>query len=139
MTHPIRPVKTFILRLWREPGDPKEGAGWRGLIRPLDASAAIADGKELSFNGLENLLAALRASTRTSPVHMGRVAIFSLASIFKCRSALGQRIGFVTNHPCLSLACREQNPSMRITAMPIAGVAKSLEFGIHICPCENPP
>jgi hypothetical protein len=61
MTHPIRPVKTFILRLWREPGDPKGDAGWRGLIRPLDTGAARADGKELSFNGLENLLAALRA------------------------------------------------------------------------------
>jgi len=61
MTHPIRPVKTFILRLWREPGDPKAEAGWRGLIRPLDAGAARADGQALPFNGLENLLAALRA------------------------------------------------------------------------------
>jgi hypothetical protein len=61
MTHPVRPVFTFVLRLWREPGDPEGEAGWRGLIRPLGASAATSSEKELPFHGLEKLLAALRA------------------------------------------------------------------------------
>jgi hypothetical protein len=60
MTHSIRPVKTFILRLWREPGDPEGDAGWRGLIRPLSAGAGPAEQAEWPFHGLQNLLAALR-------------------------------------------------------------------------------
>lgn len=60
MSHAIRPVKTFILRLWREPGDPEGDTGWRVLIRPLSAGAGPAEQAELSFHGLQNLSAALR-------------------------------------------------------------------------------
>lgn len=60
MTHSIRPVNTFILRLWREPGDQEGDAGWRGLIRPLDANADAVDEAPVVFYGLENLLDALR-------------------------------------------------------------------------------
>lgn len=60
MTHSIRPVNTFILRLWREPGDQEGDAGWRGLIRPLDAGADAVDETQAVFYGLENLLDALR-------------------------------------------------------------------------------
>jgi hypothetical protein len=60
MTHPIRPVNTFILRLWREPGDQEGDTGWRGLIRPLDADADAVDEAQAIFYGLENLLDALR-------------------------------------------------------------------------------
>ena len=55
MIHPIRPVKTFILRLWREPGAQEGDAGWRGLIRPLDAEEG-----EMNFQGLDNLTDVLR-------------------------------------------------------------------------------
>ena len=58
MTRPIRPVKTFVLRLWREPGDEKTEAGWRGAIRSLETRNAQA--REVSFCGLGNLLAALQ-------------------------------------------------------------------------------
>jgi hypothetical protein len=60
MTHSIRPVNTFILRLWREPGDQDDDAGWRGLIRPLEAGADTVDEAQIVFYGLENLLDALR-------------------------------------------------------------------------------
>jgi hypothetical protein len=59
MTHAIRPVNTFILRLWREPGDQEGDVGWRGLIRPLDADADAVDEAQVVFYGLENLLDAL--------------------------------------------------------------------------------
>ncbi len=59
MTHPIRPVKTFVLRLWREPGDQETEAAWRGLLRPLGTNAAAANKHEVLFHGLDNLLAAL--------------------------------------------------------------------------------
>jgi hypothetical protein len=36
MTFSIRPVRTFVLRLWREPGDQEGDARWRGLIRSLE-------------------------------------------------------------------------------------------------------
>jgi hypothetical protein len=61
--HPIRPVRTFVLRLWHEPGDQAGDAGWRGLLRPLDARDTAFIG--LSFHGLENLLAALRLALAT--------------------------------------------------------------------------
>lgn len=60
MTHPIRPVKTFVLRLWREPGDQETETTWRGLLRPLSANTATANEHEVPFHGLENLLEALR-------------------------------------------------------------------------------
>lgn len=60
MAHHIRPVKTFVLRLWREPGDQETEAGWRGLIRPLNANTAPANKNEVPFHGLENLVKALR-------------------------------------------------------------------------------
>jgi hypothetical protein len=58
MTHPIRPVKTFVLRLWREPGDQETEAGWRGVIRSLETRDAQA--REVTFRGLGSLLAALQ-------------------------------------------------------------------------------
>jgi len=58
MTHPIRPVKTFVLRLWREPGDEETEAGWRGVIRSLETRDAQA--REVTFRGLGNLLATLQ-------------------------------------------------------------------------------
>jgi hypothetical protein len=60
MTSSIRPLYTFVLRLWREPGAQEGDAGWRGLIRPLGAGAAEVSEKEVIFHGLENLLEALR-------------------------------------------------------------------------------
>ena len=59
MTFPIRPVRTFVLRLWREPGDREGDAGWRGLIRSLETATAPA--QEHPFHGLENLPQALHA------------------------------------------------------------------------------
>jgi hypothetical protein len=60
MIHSMRPANTFILRLWREPGDQEGDAGWRGLIRPLGADADAVDEAQVVFYGLENLLDALR-------------------------------------------------------------------------------
>jgi hypothetical protein len=60
MTQPMRPVKTFVLRLWREPGDPETEAGWRGLIHPLDVQGGVSN--KVPFHGMENLIAALRQS-----------------------------------------------------------------------------
>ncbi|MGD9101232.1 MAG: hypothetical protein PVF45_12200 [Anaerolineae bacterium] len=80
MTHAIRPVNIFILRLWREPGDQEGDAGWRGLIRPLDADAATSGQDEVVFYGLDHLLGALRSllmdqetsiSSRSSPAEPG--------------------------------------------------------------------
>ncbi len=70
MTHLIRPVNTFILRLWREPGDQEGDAGWRGLIRPLDASADTIDEVQVVFYSLENLLDALRPLLATHLIEM---------------------------------------------------------------------
>ncbi len=58
MPDSIRPVVTLILRLWREPGAPEGDAGWRGVIRPLETRDTASDA--LPFDGLENLLAAVR-------------------------------------------------------------------------------
>ncbi|MBI5030589.1 MAG: hypothetical protein HZB51_08675 [Chloroflexi bacterium] len=58
MSQPLRPVKTFVLRLWREPGDSETEDGWRGLIRPLDSKNHRSS--EISCRGLEDLIVALR-------------------------------------------------------------------------------
>lgn len=58
MPHSIRPTKTFVLRLWHEPDDQAGDAGWRGLLRPLDAREITLT--DLPFYGLDDLLAALR-------------------------------------------------------------------------------
>ncbi len=58
MDQPVRPLVTFVLRLWREPGAQEGDAGWRGLIRPLDGNEAYEN--EATFHGLDNLAAALR-------------------------------------------------------------------------------
>ena len=55
MARSIRPIATFVLRLWREPGDQEGDAGWRGLIRLLDAGEAGA-----YFQGLDHLPVVLR-------------------------------------------------------------------------------
>ena len=60
MSYPIRPVKTFVLRLWREPGTQETEADWRGVIRPLSADAATANKNEVPFHGLQNLMEILR-------------------------------------------------------------------------------
>jgi len=73
MTHPIRPMIAFVLRLWREPGNHAGDAGWRGLMRPLCAGAAEACENEVTFHGLDNLLAALRpllVDEETSPAEV---------------------------------------------------------------------
>lgn len=57
MTRPIRPVNTFVLRLWREPGDQEGDTTWRGMIRPLENKEGA---REELFHGLDNLLEALR-------------------------------------------------------------------------------
>jgi len=67
MTHSIRPASNFVLRLWREPGAPEGDAGWRGLIRPLGKDTASSD---IPFDGLQNLLTALRQSLQSvAPLH----------------------------------------------------------------------
>ncbi|HEY67197.1 MAG: hypothetical protein DRI79_06130 [Chloroflexi bacterium] len=74
MAHPIRPLVTFVLRLWREPGDHVGDAGWRGLIRSLGTDAAKASENEVVFRGLNNLPAALRPllmDEETSPTEVG--------------------------------------------------------------------
>jgi hypothetical protein len=55
MTDSIRPVVTFVLRMWHEPGAPEGDAGWRGLVRPLDAEAG-----GVHFQGMDDLSRALR-------------------------------------------------------------------------------
>jgi hypothetical protein len=60
MAHSVRPIKAFVLRLWREPGAQEGDAGWRGLLRPLGAGDATTDENEVVFLGLEELLDALR-------------------------------------------------------------------------------
>ena len=57
MARPIRPVNSFVLRLWREPGDQESDATWRGMIRPLESRGGAP---EALFHGLGNLLEALR-------------------------------------------------------------------------------
>jgi len=51
MTHPVRPVASFILRLWREPGDAEGDAGWRGQLCPL----GVGSPPVCAFQGLEKL------------------------------------------------------------------------------------
>jgi len=53
MPLPIRPMRAFVLRLWHEPGDEESQAGWRGLVRPLDASDGAM--RETTFHGLDRL------------------------------------------------------------------------------------
>lgn len=60
MPRPLRPVKTFVLRLWREPGAPPGPAGWRGILRPLEAKDAPP--RELAFHGLGSLPTVLSQS-----------------------------------------------------------------------------
>jgi hypothetical protein len=60
MTPPVRPVVTFVLRLWHEPDTPVGDAGWRGLLRPLHTGSDTSDEVEIAFQGLENLMTALR-------------------------------------------------------------------------------
>jgi len=62
MAQPVRPLITFVLRLWREPGAQEGDAGWRGLIRSLDA--AEAGEHEVTFHGLGNLTAVLHRLLR---------------------------------------------------------------------------
>lgn len=64
MAQSIRPVKTFVLRMWREPDAPEGDAYWRGLLRHLD------DGAGEYFQGLSDLPVALRRLlTRQEPRH----------------------------------------------------------------------
>jgi hypothetical protein len=57
MLQSIRPVRSFVLRLWREPGAAEGEIGWRGLLRTLEGGEAA---RELPFHGLEGLLSAVR-------------------------------------------------------------------------------
>jgi hypothetical protein len=66
MSQPIRPVKTFVLRLWHEPGDLETEAGWRGSLRPLNTEGAEIS--ETHFQGLENLIATLRRSLAVAEI-----------------------------------------------------------------------
>jgi hypothetical protein len=61
MRDPIRHVHTLVLRLWREPGDRDDDAGWRGLVRPLSTSRAMPDTDTASFHDLDNLANAVRS------------------------------------------------------------------------------
>jgi hypothetical protein len=58
MLQPIRPVRSFVLRLWREPGAAEGEIGWRGLLRALEGSEAPV--REFPFHGLAGLLAAVQ-------------------------------------------------------------------------------
>jgi len=60
MKSPIRPASSFVLRVWREPGDSKDDNGWRGLVRPLSGGPARGETHEILFYGLDRLLEVLR-------------------------------------------------------------------------------
>ena len=57
-------MTTLVVRLWREPGAPEGDAGWRGLVRPLDKEVNL---DAITFQGLENLPAAVHQALRHSP------------------------------------------------------------------------
>jgi hypothetical protein len=59
MATAVRPVKTFVVRLWQEPGALEGDAAWRGLVRALETGANPGR-SEIAFHGLDNLPQAVR-------------------------------------------------------------------------------
>ncbi len=66
MLQPIRPVRSFVLRLWCEPGVADSETGWRGLLRTLEGGEAPA--REFPFHGLAGLLSAVREALSSETV-----------------------------------------------------------------------
>ena len=60
MATAVRPVRTFIVRLWQEPGSSEGGAAWRGLVRALETGSTPTQRSEIAFHGLDNLAQAVR-------------------------------------------------------------------------------
>ena len=69
MATPLRPVKTFVVRLWLEPGTSEGHASWRGLVRTLETDAPPAQRSEIAFHGLDNLPQALGSLLTGRPDH----------------------------------------------------------------------
>lgn len=58
MSDPVRPMYTFVLRLWHEPGTPPGDIGWRGQLRLLGARHVPEH--KTAFTDLANLAQAIR-------------------------------------------------------------------------------